>query len=110
MAKVLSLVNGIPRMVDESGSPAIYDVNILVVSGTPADQYELQGPIDTGTPITLPESKTYLGEELEVYLNDIREDELIHYNQVGSGTKTQISFLFDLIVGDRIRFRIDRGA
>ena len=58
MAKKLALVNGIPRMVDESASPAIYDETLTVVSSG-AGAGEVNGPITAGSPVTLPDSKTY---------------------------------------------------
>jgi hypothetical protein len=36
--------------------------------------------------------------------------DILDYNWYGSGTKTQITFTFDLKAGDRVRCRIDRGA
>ena len=95
----LKLVSGAPRMVALTASPSIYDQYIDVAS-----------PISTGTAVTLPNSGSYTSSELEVYLNGIRIDNVLDFNYVGSGTRTQISFTFDLIVNDRIRFRIDRGA
>jgi len=111
MGRVLRIINGIPRQVDESGgsSVTIYDESLTVVSGTPGAG-EIQGPISAGTPITLPDSQTYTSEELEVRLNNIRGDVVSDYNYEGSGDRTQISFTFEVVVGDIIRFRIDRAA
>jgi len=109
MAKFLRLVNGVPRMVDESASPTIYDESIDVVSGTPGAG-EIQGPVSAGTPVTLPSSKTYDSEELEVWLNNVRLEVVADYNYEGSTPRTQVSFTFNLEVGDVVRFRIDRGA
>ena len=80
----------------------------MVESGAGAG--EINGPITTGTPITLPSSQTYESDELEVYINGMRVESLIDYNYVGSIPRTQVSFTFDIIVGDIIRFRIDRSA
>jgi len=105
MAK-LELVNGIPRMRAESASPVIYDETIeIVASGAGAG--ELDGPITSGVNITLPSSKTYTGDELEVYLEGDRLKPVFDYNYESS---TEISFTFELIVKDIIRMRIDRGA
>ena len=98
MAK-LALVNGIPRMVAENSAPSIYDETYSVVS-----------TITTGSPVTLPSSGTYTGEELEVRLNGVRMDSGIDYNFVGSPARTQISFTFDLVAGDDVNFRVDRSA
>lgn len=99
MAKKLALVNGIPRMVDESASPTIYDESVTLGSN-----------LTTGTNYTLPNSGTYEGEEIEVYLDGQVLDSGSDFNFVGSGTKTQVVFTFDLITGDRLRFRKIRGA
>lgn len=105
MAKKLALVAGIPRMVEESANPAIYDQALKVVSGT-AGAGEITGPISAGTPITLPSGKTYTSDELEVYLAGDRMKAVFDYNYTSS---TQVSFTFQLLVGDVIRFRIDRA-
>jgi len=111
MAKKLSLVNGIPKMTDESATlPAIYDEYIDILSSGASGDNQLNGPIDAGTNITLPNSGTYDSIELLVYLSGQRLEDVIDYTYVGSGVRTQIAFTFDLEVGDRIRFRIDRNA
>jgi len=100
MAKKLALVSGVPRMVDESASPTIYD-----------ETWAVNSNISTGTPITLPNSGTYTSEELEIRLNGVRMDSGIDYNFVGSPPRTQVAFTFDLIDGeDTLNFRIDRSA
>ena len=109
MGKFLRLVNGIPRSVDEAGAVTIYDESLTVVSSG-AGAGEINGPISTGTPITLPSSQTYEDDELEVYLNGQRVEAVKDYNYEGSTPRTQISFTFDIVVGDVMRFRIDRGA
>lgn len=67
----------------------------------------LGSPVSSGTPITLPNSGTYNGDELEVYLNNIRQEDVLDYNWVGSAPRTQVSFTKDLITGDVLRFRKD---
>lgn len=96
MAK-LALVNGVPRMTAES-AVTIYDVD-TVIGG---------GGLTTGSALTLPSARTYTSAELEVYLNNVRLESVADYNYVGSGARTQISFTFDLVQGDVVRFRIDR--
>lgn len=98
MGNFLRLVNGQPRHFAESGSPTIYDQTIDVVS-----------PITAGTSITLPASQQYTSAELEVRLNGIRLEPVVDYTYVGSPPRTQIQLTFDLVVGDRLRFRIDRA-
>jgi hypothetical protein len=99
MGKFLRLDNGVPRSFDEAASSTIYD-QATVVGST----------ITTGTPVTLPASGTYDSQELEVYLNGQVLDDVVDYNFEGSPPRTQVSFTFDLVAGDRIRFRKIRGA
>jgi hypothetical protein len=95
---VLKLVNGIPRMqIVSVDDVEIYDETILVDT-----------VIETGTPITLLNSGTYNGDELEVRLNGQRLESLIDYNYVGSAPRTQIEMTFDLEPDDKLRFRVDR--
>jgi hypothetical protein len=106
MSQKLALVMGIPRMVDESASPTIYDQTISVVASSPGAG-EILGPISAGTPITLPLGKTYISDELEVYLSGERMKSVFDYN---FNSATTVTFTFQLLAGDYVRFRIDRGA
>lgn len=99
MAKKLALISGIPRMVDESATPPIYDESV-----------DLVATLTAGTNYTLPNSGTYEGEELEIMLDGQVMDSGSDYNFVGSGVKTQVAFTFNLLSGDRLRFRKIRGA
>lgn len=99
MAKFLTLVNGWPRMVDESGSTTIYDESSTLVSN-----------LATGVAYTLPSSGSYTADELEVYLDGQVLDSGSDFNFVGSAPRTQVTFTFDLFIGDRLRFRKIRGA
>jgi len=111
MGKFLRIVNGIPRMVEESGTPPIYDDYLDVVQSGASGANEINvSDGETGDPVTLPNGGTYEGDELEVYLNGNRLEDVADYNWLGSGTRTQLAFTFDLEVGDRVRFRVDRGA
>ena len=74
--------------------PAIYDETIDITQITPA-----------GTAITLPNSQTYEGDELEVWYEGQRVDVTRDFNYVGSGSKTQITFVEDLMPGDTIRLQ-----
>lgn len=101
MGKFLRLANGVMRSFDESSSPTIYDQNVTVGGSG----------LTTGQPITLPSSQTYDSQELEVYLNNVRLTPVLDYNYVGaSAPRTQVSFTFDLLANEVVRFRIDRGA
>lgn len=98
MSLVLQMVNGVPRSVS-TVVPTIYDQTFTAGS-----------TITAGTSVTLPSSGTYQGGELEVYFNGQRINVTDDYVYVGSGSKTQIQMTFDLLAGDKIRFRVDRGA
>ena len=98
MAKFITIDAGIPRLRNETASIPIYDERLDVTS-----------TITTGTPVTLPNGGTYQGDELEVRLNGLRMEHLVDYNYVGTGTKTQVTFTFDLLAGDQVNFRVDRG-
>lgn len=99
MGSFLRLSGGVPRSFTEAGSVTIYDQVTTVAS-----------PITAGTSITLPASGTYSAAELEVWLNGQRLQVTEDYTYVGSGTRTQIQMTFDLLVNDKLRFRVDRGA
>lgn len=92
MSKVVRIISGIPRY-QEIGSSA-YD-----------QTYTAVGTITAGTSITLPASGTYSGSELSVFLNGSRMSYLEDYVYVGSGTRTQVQMLFDLVSGDLLVFR-----
>lgn len=108
MGKFLRLVNGIPRSFEEAAAGTIYDDYIEVVASGASGPNQINvGSATTGTPITLPNGGTYLNSDLQVFLGGDFVEDSFDYNYVGSGTRTQISFTFDLEVGDRVRFRKD---
>ena len=108
MAKFLRLVNGVPRQFDEASTISVYDEILTVVADSPSSN-EVEGPITTGSNVTLPNSGEYDSIELEVYLNGTRLNDVMDYNYEGSSPRTEVSFTFDLIVGDVLRFRVDRA-
>ena len=119
MSKVLMLVRGVPRMVDTGDSivlrspdnsrhflgvqddGTVYTETDVVYSETLVIG---AGGVSTGTSISLPNSGDYLGEELEVKLNSVVMTVGSEYQYVGTGVKTQIAFLFDLVETDSIDF------
>lgn len=105
MAKFTRIVNGVLRSFEESGSPTIYDQTISIVASG-AVSPDLNGPVTSGTNITLPSSKTYTGDELQIFLNGLRLDDVLDYNTTSS---TQIQMTFNLEAGDKLRFYIDRN-
>ena len=108
MAKKLTLVNGIPRMVDEAGTSTIYYQTLTLVTSSPGAG-EIVGPITAGTAITLPSSQTYTSSELNIHLNGQRLEVVLDYTYVGSIPRTQILCTQDLIVGDVLSFKIERN-
>jgi len=106
MGNFLRLSNGVQRSFAESSNPSIYDQTLTVVaSGAGAGQ--INGPISAGVAVTLPAGQTYTSNELEVYLKTDRLISVFDYNHNSS---TTVTFTFQLVVGDVIRFRIDRTA
>jgi hypothetical protein len=92
--KTLALINGVPRVVEVT----VYDEVVTVPNGG------WTAPQN----ITLPESQTYIASELQVFLDGQRLEANIDYNYVGSAPRTQIQTTFDLLGGERIRFRIEQ--
>lgn len=110
MGKFLRLSNGVPRSFDESSSLPIYDERLTIVAGAPVDSNEMTGPVTAGTNVTLPDSGSYTGLELQIYLNGDRLESVADYAYVGgSPPRTQVQFTFGLVVGDTIDFVIQRG-
>lgn len=81
----------------EDAAISIYDETLVVGAGG----------ITTGTNITLPSGGDYTGDDLEVYLNGDFMDLDIDWNTVGAAPRTQIQMTFNLVEGDRLRFRKD---
>ena len=108
MGVFLRLSGGLPRSFTESSSLTIYDQSLTVVaSGAGANQ--INGPVNAGVSVTLPGSQTYTAAELQIYLNGDRLEPIFDYSYVGSPLRTQVQFTFQLVVGDRVDFRIDRA-
>lgn len=108
MGLFLRLSGGLPRSFQESSSLTIYDQSLTVVaSGAGANQ--INGPVNAGVNVTLPGSQTYTAAELQIYLNGDRLEPIFDYSYVGSVPRTNLQFTFQLVVGDRIDFRIDRA-
>lgn len=93
-----------------------YEENLEVVSGAPADDNEVSGPVTAGNNITIPLNsrnldvqETYIvGEaDIDVFLNGVRLCSVDDYTEVGvSGDPSiLISFAEDLQVGDRLKFK-----
>lgn len=108
MGNFLRLVAGQAKSFAESNFTTIYDQSLTVVaSGAGANQ--INGPVNAGVSVTLPGSQTYTSAELNIFLNGDRLEPTFDYTYVGSPLRTQVQFTFQLVVGDRVDFRIDRS-
>jgi len=94
-------------MVLETADPVIYDETIEIKTSGASGPNELNGPISAGTPVTLPNGKTYTADELEVWIGGDRLTNVFDYSH---SSTTTITFNFELVALDKIRFRIDRTA
>jgi hypothetical protein len=103
MGRFTRLVNGVLRSFDEAATAPIYDETLTVVASSPQSGEIL--PTQSGTPMTLPSNQTYEGLELQIFLNGQYLLDIVDYLLT---SQTQVTFTFDLEVGDKIRFRIDR--
>jgi hypothetical protein len=71
---------------------------------------QVQGPLTAGTDVTLPNSQTYTGAELQVTLNGLNLEPVGDYTYSGAGAPySKVAFTFALLVSDVIDFRIIRG-
>ena len=96
MPKYVTYVGKQPQL--QNFEDNVYRSTLLIVDDAPQNSNELQGTITSGTSVTLTDSGTYSGNELNIKLNGIDLVPLRDYNYVGSGSaKTQVSFTFDLI-------------
>ena len=93
MAKVLILVNGRWKLSE-----------VDVSSTSTYQESHSPGYVEALTPITLPNSGSYEGSELQVFLNQALQRVGDHYNYVGTGTKTQIAFTSDILETDIITY------
>jgi hypothetical protein len=94
MTKVLKIINGVPRMVDMAAS--FYEV-----------AYNVTNNISAGTPVTLPEGKSYNSTELSVFINGQKLVLMEDYDYVSVPPRTQVYFTFDLIPNDTITFKVE---
>ena len=116
MANALALVNGVPRMVTVSASlPSIYDQTVSIVSSGGTPPGSLNGPISSGTAITLPSSGTYTVQtgvpNINIFLNGDRLEYGRDWLTSGSGPNyTQFQLTFDLVASDYLDLRIERSS
>jgi hypothetical protein len=98
----------------------VYDESVWVVSGVPADDNEITGPVAIGTQITLPlDSRNfntakyypYGSAMLQVFLNGQLLENGVDYIEVGPGpTSNKIQIQYPLVVDDELTFRIDLSS
>lgn len=95
----------------------VYDEKMIVVSGAPADDNEITGPVTASTVITIPLDSRDLNVQeqyivgaglLAVYLNGQLLELGLDWSEIGlSGSlSSTITILQDLEIGDRLIFRI----
>jgi hypothetical protein len=98
----------------------IYEEVLTVVSGSPANDNEVTGPITSGTNLTLPYDSHFFNAvngyivgkaDLEVYLNGQRLRLGADYTEVGANNTESVTIQIqqNLVVGDELLFRIDPG-
>lgn len=82
--------------------------HLVLISGTGYDEtYEVVGTISAATPVSLPSSGTYdSANDLELYVNNIPQDSGYDWNTSGSAPYSAVIFTFDLLAGDKVRFRV----
>jgi len=98
MGQALVLVNGVPRMQTIDAAATIYDETYTVPGGG----------LSSGTPVSLPSGGVYQSKELKVYFEGQFLEPLgVDYSYVGSGTRTQVTFVGDYYEGEKLRFRVE---
>jgi hypothetical protein len=104
-----------PPVIAPTGN--VYEEDKVVVSGSPASDNEITGPVPSGTIVTIPyDSRNYdeiqhyvVGSgQLEVFLSGQRLRMTEDWIEVGTNgsLSTQIQIQQDLVVGDVLTFRI----
>ena len=107
-------LNAVGTVLDENAYSEVLDV----ISGTAANDNEIQGPVTSGTMLTLPNDsrdsdspELYLVGDgiLKLFLNGQLLNEGRDYNEVGNvgDTSNQVEILQQLEIGDVVTFRID---
>ena len=116
MSLALVLINGVPRQQTVTVSlPAIYDEAIEIVASGATPPTSLNGPVTTGTAITLPYSETYTVSSgvsnMNVMLNGQYLEYVYDWSTAGSGPNySQLQLTFDLEVSDLLELRIERNS
>ena len=97
MAKVLSLINGVPRTIDTTAVNVFQETETVPAGGYPQ-----------GTTVTIPSSGNYNSTDLKVFYNGLLLEPGVDYIYVGSAPRTQIEILrTDVSEGDKLIFVIE---
>lgn len=72
--------------------------------------YVVNTQINSGTPVTLPNSETYQDDELKIYVDGRRQYPVYDFNYEGSPPRTQVSFTYNIAAGSIILFEKEAGA
>jgi hypothetical protein len=103
-------------MVTVSASlPSIYDQTVSIVSSGGTPPGSLNGPISSGTAITLPSSGTYTVQtgvpNINIFLNGDRLEYGRDWLTSGSGPNyTQFQLTFGLVAFDYLDLRTERNS
>ena len=97
-----------------------YDEPIFIIEGIPSNTNEVQGPVASGSTITLPidsrdgQQQAYVVGKgvLEVFLNGVYQQFNQDWTEIGAHGDASITFqiLQDLVVGDELIVRIDTAG
>jgi hypothetical protein len=113
-SNLLALINGVPR--GQVVLPLIYDQTVSIVASGGSPPSSINGPVSSGTGVTLPSSQTYTLNSnsvanLQIYLNGDRLEQVLDWTTSGSGPNyTAVQFTFQLNALDVLVFRIERSS
>jgi len=93
---LMDIAEGLRLQFRVEGDPTVIYDDVWVVPS---------GGYTTGDPIDVPNSGSFYGKEMKIYINGQFAEALYDYNAVGSAPYTQISVLADLFAKERVRFR-----
>ncbi len=89
------IVNGVWRQKTMPGTATAYE-----------EAYSVSSTITAGSNVTIPNSQSYDGSELFVFVNGQALYEPTDFQYVGTSPRTQVAFTFDLFSGDVILFKV----
>lgn len=110
LTKSIKRLDEAVQAIDLALDAAKYEEPIEIIAGAPSNDRELTGPVSASTNIKIPKNtnnsdiqESYvLGQnDLVIYLNGTRLREGADYTEISD---TQIAFVFQLEIGDRLLF------